>query len=165
MLSMRNITGISIILSAIILTGCGTAKTVVLEAPDVSTKFNEVELVANNPTVNVPEEVDVLLRTTIEKGLIEEGSFVKGNDLQIQYTFVNHDEGSRAARWFWGGLGNAGEGTVTVMVVYLDKDQKELAKTQVEGKIGSGFFGGSMNEAIVKAGEDIVEFTKQNFSE
>jgi len=164
MISNHNIIGFCLVLSLILLTGCGTAKTVVLEAPDTSTKFSTVELVANNPTVEVPPEVDALLRSTVEKGLIEEGNFVKGDELQIQYTFVSHDKGNQVARWFWGGLGNAGEGTVTVLVKYLDKDQKELAKTQVEGKIGSGFFGGSMNEAIVKAGEDIVEFTKTNFS-
>ena len=135
MISIRHLIGLGVILSVILLAGCGTAKTVVLEAPDTSTKFSTVELVANNPTVEVPAEVDALLRSTIEKGLFEEGNFAKGNGLQIQYTFVSHDKGSQVVRWFWGGLGNAGEGTVTVLVKYIDKDQKELAKTQVEEKL------------------------------
>lgn len=50
------------------------------------------------------------------------------------------------------------------MVHYLDSNNTELAKTQVEGQIGIGFFGGSFEEAITKGGQDIVKFTIVNFS-
>jgi len=72
--------------------------------------------------------------------------------------------GDRLSRWFWGGIGNAGEGMVVVQVRYIDVVGKELARTQVEGRIGSGFFGGSLDDAITKAGEDIVGFTVANFA-
>jgi len=96
--------------------------------------------------------------------LYEEGPFTPGSELRIIYTFVGVDEGDQFARWFWEGIGNASEGTITVRVRYLDDQDKELTNTQVEGRIGSGFFGGSFDEAITKAGEEIVKFTIENFN-
>ena len=86
-----------------------------------------------------------------------------GTALTVIYTFVSHDPGNQFARWFWGGIGNAGEGTLTVHVRYLDAEQRELASTQVEGRSGSGFFGGSFREAVTRLGEDVVKFTIANF--
>jgi hypothetical protein len=149
---------------ALILTACGTAKTVVLEPVDTTNKFSQVKLVEENPTVNVQPKVTELFRSVIEKGLYEEGPFTLGSELRIVYTFVGVDEGDQFARWFWGGIGNAGEGTITIRVRYLDDQDKELTNTQVEGRIGSGFFGGSFDEAITKAGEEIVKFTIENFN-
>lgn len=149
---------------ALTLTACGTAKTIVLEPVDTTNKFTQVKLEENNPTVNVPSKVTELFRSVIEKGLYEEGPFNPGSELTIVYTFVGVDEGDQFTRWFWGGIGNAGEGTLTVRVRYLDDQDKELTNTQVEGRIGSGFFGGSFDEAITKAGEEIVKFTIENFN-
>ena len=50
-----------------------------------------------------------------------------------------------------------------VRVNYLDRDGNQIARTQVEGRIGTGFFGGSINSAVAKAGDDIVEYTLANF--
>jgi hypothetical protein len=52
---------------------------------------------------------------------------------------------------------------VVILVSYITSDDAKLAKTQVEGRIGSEFFGGSIDKAITKAGEDIVEFTIRQF--
>ena len=158
---MRNFYFVLIIL---ILTGCGTARTLVMEPVQSTTKYTHVMLVADNPTVEVPDDVTETLEETINKGLYEEGPFVNGDDLRIHYTFISHDPGNQFERWFWGGIGNAGEGSVTILVTYMDESGNEIAKTQVEGRIGSGFFGGSINEAIKKAGQDIVEFTINQFS-
>jgi hypothetical protein len=100
----------------------------------------------------------------LNKGLYESGSFANGDDLRLFYTFISHEEGNRMARWFWAGLGNSGEASITIQVVYKDSNDVEMAKTQVEGRIGSGFFGGSINEAIVKAAQDVTEYTVNNFS-
>ena len=158
---MRNIMIISIVM---LLTGCGTAQTLVLEPVTTTSKFNSVALIADNPNVNVPSEVTQKLESVINKGLFEDGPFTAGSDLRIHYTFISHNPGNQFERWFWGGIGNAGEGSLAIMVKYFDSDDKEIAKTQVEGRIGSGFFGGSFNEAITKAGEDIVKFTIENFA-
>lgn len=61
-------------------------------------------------------------------------------------------------------MGNSGEGSLIVTVRYLDSNGLELAKTQVEGRIGSGFLGGTFDDAVTKAGEDVVKFTMENFS-
>jgi hypothetical protein len=147
-----------------ILAGCGTARTLVLEPTRVVDRFARVELVADNPTVAVPADVTQKIESVINKGLYESGAFSRGQDLKILYTFVSHNPGDRFSRWFWGGIGNAGEGSVVVLVRYIDLSGRELAKTQVEGRIGSGFFGGSLDDAITKAGEDIVKFTVTTFA-
>jgi hypothetical protein len=148
----------------LLLTGCGTARTLVLEPVNSSARFSRVELVENNANVQVPAEVTTKFRSVVEKGLYEKSAFTRGEDMRILYTFVSHNPGSQFQRWFWGGIGNAGEGSVAVTVKYVDAKGTELAKTQVEGRIGSGMFGGSYDEAIQKAGEEIVKFTTQHFA-
>lgn len=39
----------------------------------------------------------------------------------------------------------------------------KLAQTQTEGRIGSGFLGGSMNEAVDKAAEEIARYAAAHF--
>jgi hypothetical protein len=153
------------VLLALVLAGCGTARTLVLEPPETNARFSSAALIAHNPTVEVPPEVTGRIEAVIGKGLFEGGAFTAGEDLRIYYTFISHEPGNRMERWFWGGIGNAGEGSVTIMVRYVDATERELARTQVEGRIGSGFFGGSINDAITRAGEDIVKFTIDRFAE
>jgi len=62
-----------------------------------------------------------------------------------------------------GGLGNMGEGSLTIETKFYDSADKELATIQTEGRIGSGFFGGSYGEALDKAAEKIAEFARTNF--
>lgn len=145
-------------------TGCGTAKTIVLEPPKASGKFQHIQILSHNPTVDLPVEVAEVFEGELRKQLYESGKFKNGEDLKLFYTFVSHEEGSRFARWFWGGLGNMGEASITIQVLYMDKNETELAKTLVEGKIGSGLFGGSINEAIIKTAQDVAEFTIHNFA-
>lgn len=151
------------LLLVVFLCGCGTARTIALDPVDSRQAYSNVKLVAHNPTVEVPAEVTDKIESVIRQGLIEEGPFIAGDDLTIQYTFISHDSGDRFSRWFFGGLGNAGEGSVVVRVNYLDRDGNQIARTQVEGRIGTGFFGGSINSAVAKAGDDIVEYTLANF--
>ena len=131
---------IIIVAIAIVLTGCGTARTFVLEPVAQHDKYENVLLVADNPNVEVPSATRERIESVIRKGLYKKGPFKVGNDLEIRYTFISHDGGNRFTRWFLGGIGNSGEGSVAVTVRYLDKDGKQLAKTQVDGRIGSGFF-------------------------
>jgi hypothetical protein len=156
--------GLCVLVLVVTLAGCGTARTLVLEPVSSSSKYPNAELIAQNPHVDVPQSVTDLLESVIRKGLYDTGAFGVGSDLRIYYTFVSHQPGDRFQRWFWGGIGNAGEGSVTIMVRYVDASDVELAKTQVEGRIGSGFFGGSIDSAIEKAGDDVVKFTVNTFS-
>ena len=150
-------------LVAFALVGCGTAKTIVLEAPIEKVAYAAVAIVSDNPTVEVPEEVTQIFEGELRKALFDEGPFSSGEGLKLLYTFVQHDEGDRFERWLWGGLGNAGEASITVMVKYTNASGEELAKTQVEGRIDSGFFGGSIDSAIKEAARDVATYTIDNF--
>lgn len=145
------------------LAACGTAKTVVLEAPKARKTYSSVDIVSNNPTVDVPADVTRVFEGELRNELFGEGPFSAGEQLRLLYTFVSHEEGNRLARWFWGGIGNSGEASVTIMVVYTNNGGEELAKTQVEGRIDSGFLGGSVDTAIKKAAQDVAEYTIKNF--
>lgn len=147
-----------------LLAGCGTARTVVLDAPDTDVGFSEVTIVARNPTVRVPQSVTDVFESELRQDLFTLGPFSPGTGLELRYSFVSHEEGNRFARWFWGGIGNSGEASVTVLVVYLDGDGREVASTQVEGRIGSGFLGGSIEDAIRQAASDVAGYTINNFA-
>lgn len=60
------------------------------------------------------------------------------------------------------GLGNAGEGSLTIEATYVDAEGTELATIHAEGKISSGFFGGDFTLAIEKAAKEIADYTTQN---
>lgn len=154
-----------IVIMTFSLIACGTAQTVVIEPPKTRSTFSSIVIVANNPAVDVPPEITSIFEQELRKGLFEEGPFTVGNDLKLVYTFVGQDSGDRLARWFWGGIGNAGEGSLTVLVRYVDSSGAEIAKTQVEGRIGSGFFGGSMDDAVIKAAQDVAKYTVSNFKQ
>ena len=49
-----------------------------------------------------------------------------------------------------------------MLAEFYDDDAK-LAEIQTEGRIGSGFFGGSMSEAVDKAAEQIATYAITNF--
>lgn len=152
----------------IILAGCGAGKTLVMRPPETELHVTSLSFSESNSTIRVPEEtkqafekkLSALLYEESEKG---EGAFQRGNDITIKYRFIQVNEGSQFTRWFWGGIGNAGEGSLTVEAKYFDNTDKELATIHAEGKIGSGFFGGSFEFAIEKAAEEIAEYTISNF--
>jgi hypothetical protein len=52
---------------------------------------------------------------------------------------------------------------LTLEISFLDHTGVEKAKIMSEGRIGSGFFGGSMDSAIEKVVEEISKFTVANF--
>jgi hypothetical protein len=149
----------------LLLAGCGTARTLVMEPPQRKA-FAAATLARADDAVAVPEEYRVqfvnkireLLYGTKEKA----GPFAEGAGLTIRIRVVQFNEGSRLQRWFWGGVGNTGEGSIQVLAEFFDGDTK-LAQTHVEGRIGSGFFGGSMSQAVDKAAEEIAQYAIGNF--
>lgn len=100
-------------------------------------------------------------KAALEQELFEKGGFVRGDGLKIMYRFIQFNPGSQFSRWFWGGIGSAGKGTMTVEARFLEFDGKELAKIHAEGEITSGAFGGSFNLAIQKAAKEIAEYAKK----
>ena len=66
---MRNII---LLLPILILVGCGTAKTLVLQPPETTAKYSDVKVVSDNPTVAVPEEIRIQMNTAIEQGFLQQ---------------------------------------------------------------------------------------------
>jgi hypothetical protein len=147
--------------SILFLAGCGAGKTTVVSLEDTYAKFTRAEIFEETSTVTVPEHVKVQFRGALEKELFEKGGFVRGDGLKIMYRFIQFNPGSQFSRWFWGGIGSAGKGTMTVEARFLEFNGKELAKIQAEGEIASGAFGGAFNLAIQKAAKEIAEYAKR----
>ncbi len=152
----------SLLAPILLLAGCGVGKTMVLKRPPTDTKVSSVEVAEDAATVKVPQEVSATFASNLKRLLCAEKA-VKAADLKLTYRIIQFDPGNQAARWFWGGIGNAGEGSMTVEAKYLDNVGREIASIQTEGKIGSGFFGGSFESAIARAAEKIAEYTNENF--
>lgn len=144
---------------------CGTGRTLVMETPQRKA-FSAAKVMRADDTVSVPEEYRVQFSNKIRELLYgtkeKPGPFAEGEGLTIRIKVVQFNEGSQFQRWFWGGIGNAGEGSMHIVTEFLDGDTK-LAQTQMEGRIGSGFFGGSMREAVDKAAEEIAKYAVANF--
>jgi hypothetical protein len=149
-----------------LVSACGTGRTMVMEPPEAKQAFTAVTLERAADTVTVPDEFRTRFLKDIRARLYGEdgkaGPFAEGPGLVIRIKVVQFDEGNQFERWFWGGIGNAGEGSLQVLAEFYD-GEKKLAQIQTEGRIGSGFFGGSMNEAVDKAAEEIADYAIANF--
>jgi hypothetical protein len=142
---------------------CGVGRAMIVKPPEAKVRVSTVQVSEGNSPVAVPDEVKAALVSKLDQYLYGEDGFQKGSELQISYRFILFEPGNQFTRWFWGGIGNAGEGSLMIETKYLDPNSKELATVNVEGRIGSGFFGGAFSEAVDKAAEKIAEYTKTNF--
>ena len=150
-----------LLVSVTFLAGCGAGRTTVLTPVETPARFTSAEIYEDKPTVNVPGDVSSQFRASLEKELFEKGGFTRGDGLKIKYRFIQFNPGSQFSRWFWGGLGSAGKGTMTVEAKFFDQKGNELAKIQSEGEISSGAFGGSFNLAVQKAAKEIADYAKR----
>ena len=163
---MRNVAGLLLFLIiSLFIYGCGAGKTVVMEpvSDQTNSRVSSVKIEQLQATCNVPDEASVEFRNLLNEKLYAAERFREGDELVIKYRFVQFDEGSQFERWFWGGIGNAGEGTLTVEASFCDSKGNVISKIQSEGKISSGFFGGDINFALEKASEEITQYAIANF--
>lgn len=158
---MRNF--ILVISALVILQGCsGKGTTMVLNSPSERHIASSYYLKDAGSTVGVDSNAKKLFESEIRKGL-SNANMGQGHDLEIDYRFVQFDEGSRFIRYMAGGFGNAGEGEMTVQVTFKNKDGKEIAQIHVGGKINAGLFGGSFDGAIEQAARQVVNYVQANF--
>jgi hypothetical protein len=143
--------------------GCGVGRNLVVKPPETKVRAASATASEANSSVSVPTEVKSEFQTKLDKYLYDEGAFKKGSELKIKYRFIQYEPGSQFSRWFLGGIGNAGEGSLMIEAKFFDSGDQELATIQTEGRIGSGFFGGSYSQALDKAAEKVAEFAKTNF--
>lgn len=144
-------------------TGCGVGRNLVVKAPDAKVRAASVDFMEANSPVSVPADLKSELQGKLTQYLYQDGGFQRGSELKIRYRFIQYEPGNQFTRWFFGGIGNAGEGSLTIEAKFLDSGDKELATVHTEGRIGSGFFGGSYSEVVDKAAEKIAEYAKTNF--
>jgi hypothetical protein len=146
---------------SLLLAGCGAGRTMVIAPAETIERFTDAEIVEDQHTVNVPSEVNSSFQAKLSQLIYGEGGFAKGPGLKIKYRFIQFNPGSQFTRWFWGGIGSAGKGTMTVEAKFLDNKDRELAKIQSEGEITSGAFGGSFDFAIQKAAAEVAEYARR----
>jgi uncharacterized protein DUF4410 len=142
---------------------CGVGRNLIVQPPQTRIRAASAVAAESNSPVSVPAELKSEFQSKLEKYLYAENGFQQGQELRIRYRYIQFDPGSQFSRWFFGGLGNTGEGSLTIEVKFFDSADKELATIQTEGRIGSGFFGGSFGEALDKAAEKVAEYAKTNF--
>ncbi len=144
------------------LTGCGATKTMVLEPLERQQTVKKLNVKRDKNTAIVDAAVEKSFEEHLKWQLFTKAGFQEGNDITLQYRFLQMNEGSRFKRWMTGGLGNCGEGSTTIEVKFIDNTQngKELGKIHTEGRIGSGLFGGSLDSAVEGVAEEIVEYAK-----
>ena len=154
---------IAVICFVVLLFGCGRAATLVVKPVEQIQQVLGAMVKAGEHDVEVPDEMVARLRGKIEEGLHVEHGYGQSDDLLISFKFLQYNEGDQFARWFLAGLTTSGKGTLIVSVTYSDASGTVLGETKVKGKISGGFVGGSINEAVTKVAEDIVNYTLMNF--
>ncbi len=150
-----------ILIISLWLCGCGAGRTMVITPAEAPDKYTAAEIIEDKSTVSVPAEVNTSFQTKLSHLIFTEGGFTRGPGLKISYRFIQYNPGSQVTRWFWGGIGSAGKGTLTVEVRFLDQNNKELAKIQSEGEITSGAFGGSFDFAVQKTANEVAAYAKR----
>lgn len=153
---------------AINLTGCGGGgKLLVLNPPTERVACKKTyRLVRMMSTVDVSEELLMQFEQELRTALTEE-QLSKGDDLIMEYRFLEFEPGNRFVRCLSGGLslvpyvpsfGDAGGGEMTVEVVFKNKQGKELSKIQARTKLTRGFIKGSLNDALEELSAQIVKY-------
>ncbi len=167
---MRSI-GLAIV-SIVVLFGCGGVtrrETVILKPVQATqTPFKFVNIIESEHTVAVDADMKEHFRTTLSNMLYGTddtlGTFKKGDGLTIKYRFIRAEKGSQFTRWLAGGVSEAGKGSFTVEVVYLDRTGAELGRIRAEVILGAGPFGTPFMWAIEFAAKEIAEYTEDHFT-
>ena len=154
---LRRLTLATLIVGTL-LVGCGTGKTMVMDSGE-SRKANSLAIIEGKSTVTPPTEVILGFKKMLDDLIFTQGGMPRGQHVTLTYRFIQYNEGNRFSRWFLGGIGNTGEGSLSVEAIFSDDSGKQIGKIISEGKIGSGFFGGAIDSAIEKAAEEISNYT------
>lgn len=83
--------------------------------------------------------------------------------LLVQGTIISYEEGSRAKR-YWIGFGS-GKAYCTIQVIFINKETgEELSRTNFDGELAMGLFGGDADEAVDGVVEAFIDYMKQYMS-
>ena len=154
-----------IITTTFIVAACGTGKVMVKKPIENARPIAGVIIKPDQSLVSVNHKSLEVFEKRLNNKLYEskEGAYKKTDDLIVQYRFIQMQEGSQMGRWLTGGIGNIGESNMTVEIRLFDKNKKQLGKFLTEGKISSGFFGGSLDSALERSADEAAYYIRSQF--
>lgn len=146
------------------LAGCATGTTTVLQQPGTRRSFSTIQLVDEQPQAGASPEIKQKFANVLGGLLFRNNVFSSGpGGLALRYKFVQVEKGNQAQRWARHGVASGGEGSMTVEVTYVDPEGQTLARISTKSEIASGVFGGSLDEAIGKAADEVAAYTQSHF--
>ena len=156
---------VAAILAVSFVTACASHRYTVVEPPKESlTNFSVLEIPEFNSNLQSAEAKElakvfddklmqkIAVHRTQNPNDVVYDQIVKSTDqvegvLVMNGTVISYEEGSRAKRYFIG-LGS-GKAYCTIQVKFVDKATgEELARTNFDGELMGGIFGGSVDEAV-----------------
>lgn len=153
------------LVSAAFLAACGSGQTVILERPDGGAKYEQAYLVEGEHLADVTAEQIKEFHDYLDDFMFgEKGVFQKDEGgFAVSYRFTSFNPGSRAKRYIAGGIGNWGEASTVIEVTFTNPDGLQIGKINVEGRIGSGFFGGDTESTLKRAAREAVDYAEAHY--
>lgn len=164
-MSHRILNAVTAVLVVLLVTACASHRYTVVEPPKASlTEYSVLEIPEFDSNLKSAEAMELaklfddrLMREiaahrTLNPDDVVYEQVVKSTDqvddvLVMNGTVISYEEGSRAKRYFIG-LGS-GKAYCTIQVKFVDKASgEELARTNFDGELMGGIFGGSADEAV-----------------
>jgi hypothetical protein len=140
----------------------------ILEIPEFKTNLNDAESqeLANRFASRLHLAVSEYRKNSPEDLVYDEVTLKteKTTDvLVMQGTIVSFEEGSRAKRYFIGF--GSGKAYCTIQVVFTDKvTGEELSRTNFDGELAMGLFGGDADEAVDGVVEAFIDYMQEYMS-
>ncbi len=144
-----------------LLSGCGTARIVATDQPQVRYASSNINIIRNNSAIQIPSDASSYFDEKLKEELMK--NFSSGNDLTLKYRFISFQEGDRLKRYISGGIGNWGEAAVIIEAEFFDNQGNKLGEIQIDGKISSGIFGGGINYALDRIVTELSNYVFSNF--
>ena len=165
----------------VLLSACGSGRyTIVEPAGDQLTTYDVLEIEPFDTTLTTPEAQELASRfagrlhqavatyrmnnpdNLVYRDITLNTDQVDGV-LQMVGTVISYEEGSRAKRYFIGF--GSGKAYCTIQVVFKDKATgEEVSRTNFDGELAMGLFGGSADEAVDAVVESFIDYMRQYMS-
>lgn len=173
---------VAVTLAVSFLSGCASHRYTVVEPPKTSlTSYSVLEIPEFNSNLKSAEAEE--LAKVFDDRLMREiamyraqnpddvvyDKIVKSTDqvadvLLMNGTVISYEEGSRAKRYFVG-LGS-GKAYCTIQVKFIDKSTgEELARTNFDGELMGGIFGGSADEVVDGTVKAFLDYMSEYMAE
>ncbi len=149
------------VISLTLISGCGTARVIIDEPPLRQYSSSTIYTESKSTTVGVPVKLLQHFDESLNKELAK--SFSSGKGLLLEYRFLSFDEGNQVKRYLAGGVGDWGTGSLLLEATFKDSRGDFIGKIRTDGRISSGFVGGSMKSVLNQAAKELSEYAKMTF--